>query len=85
MAKEKGYNTYVKVDDAKCKVAQDWWKENNAKWKLVRNNWDEIFSRKSDLHLKSKVDDKLLYMHLFPLEKDVKNKELKKIIYQFVK
>lgn len=85
LAEEKGYNTYVKVDDAKCKAAQDWWKDNQTKWKLVRNNWDAIFSKKSDLHLKSKVDDKHLFMHLFPLEKDVKNKTLKKIIYQFVK
>nr|BFF40374.1 hypothetical protein BACY1_21790 [Tenacibaculum mesophilum] len=31
IAHEKGYNTYVKVDDSKCKAAQDWWK------KTVRN------------------------------------------------
>ncbi|SEE66191.1 hypothetical protein SAMN04487765_3664 [Tenacibaculum sp. MAR_2010_89] len=29
LASEKGYNTYVKVPDSRCKGAQDWWKKKH--------------------------------------------------------
>ena len=31
LAQEKGYNTYVKVADERCKAAKDWWKKNSGK------------------------------------------------------
>ncbi len=85
LAQEKGLNTYVKVDDSKCKFAQDWWKENAKMWKLVRNNWDNVFAENKDLELNHKVKDKRLYQYLFDLESTTKNKEIKKIITNFVK
>ncbi|WP_298782250.1 DUF6607 family protein [uncultured Polaribacter sp.] len=85
LAQEKGLNTYVKVEDSKCKAAQDWWSENNKLWKLVRKNWDKEFNKNKDLELATKVDDKRLYQHMFALKKDAKNKEIKKIISEFVK
>lgn len=84
LAQEKGYNTYVKVADEECKVAQDWWKENQAMWQLVRNNWDNVFARNKNLKLKNAVKKKRLYEYLFGLDPKTENKELKKIIYQFV-
>ena len=80
LAQEKGLNTYLKVDDSKCKSAQDWWKENKAMWQLVRNNWDNVFAENKDLELNHKVEDKRLYQYLFDLEPTTKNKEIKKII-----
>ena len=65
LAKEKGYNTYVKVPDERCKAAADWWVENFDKWATVRTKWDEVFARDTDLILKEKVDNKVLYKHLF--------------------
>tara|TARA_B110000503_G_scaffold142995_1_gene242015 strand:+ start:2055 stop:2957 length:903 start_codon:yes stop_codon:yes gene_type:complete len=85
LAQEKGLNTYVKVADSKCKSAQDWWKENQAMWQLVRNNWDNIFAKNQDLELKQKVEDKRLYELLFALETTAKNEEINKIITDFVK
>jgi hypothetical protein len=85
LAQEKGLNTYVKVDDSKCTSAQDWWKENQAMWQLVRNNWDNIFAKNQDLELKQKVEDKRLYELLFALETTAKNEEINKIITDFVK
>ncbi|OIQ18024.1 MAG: hypothetical protein BM557_07335 [Flavobacterium sp. MedPE-SWcel] len=86
LAQEKGLNTYVKVDDSKCKAAQKWWKENKDMWRLVRNNWDNVFSRNKDLKLAFKVEDKRLYQYLFNLEPaKTKNKEVKEIITSFVK
>ncbi len=85
LAQEKGYNTYIKVNDEKCKAATDWWKENKEMWQLVRNNWDTIFNQNKNLTLLSKVENKRLYEHLFSLKPDTKDKEIKKIINDFVK
>ncbi|AZQ59429.1 hypothetical protein EJ994_11650 [Maribacter sp. MJ134] len=84
LAKEKGYNTYVKVLDARCQAAADWWMKEQGKWASVRNKWDEVFSRNQDLVLAEKVDNKVLYKHLFADEMQ-KEKEIAEIIESFVK
>ena len=83
VAQEKGYNTYVKVDDSRCKAAQEWWKKNHNKWAKVRTKWDEVYSRNANLKLESKVDNKVLYKHLFS-EKVKEDKEIGEIIDAFV-
>ena len=65
IAKEKGFNSYKKVDDRRCKAAADWWIQNYSKWKTVRDKWTEIYSRKTDLKLHSLVYSKPLYSYLF--------------------
>lgn len=84
IAKEKGYNTYVKVADSKCKAAQVWWNKNSQKWQLVRNKWDEVYTRNTNLTLKKKVKNKLLYKYLFS-DKVTKEVEMSEIIESFVK
>ncbi|MDG1730958.1 MAG: hypothetical protein P8L21_00510 [Polaribacter sp.] len=84
LANEKGYNTYVKVPDVRCKAAKDWWKKNETKWQLVRNKWDEVFSRNQNLSLEAKVENKQLYKHLFS-DKVTEEKEMNDIIESFVK
>tara|TARA_R110000868_G_scaffold231969_2_gene485437 strand:+ start:710 stop:1618 length:909 start_codon:yes stop_codon:yes gene_type:complete len=76
LAQEKGYNTYVKVDDNNCKAAQDYWKTNENKWVIVRAKWDEVFARNKKISLRDKVEEKALYEYLFsndfsPTEKNV--------------
>lgn len=85
LAQEKGHNTYVKVDDSRCKPAQDYWVEHKKLWKSVRRHWDKIFAKNKALELAYKVDDKRLFQHLFALDSDAKNKDVKKIIFAFVK
>lgn len=65
IADEKGYNLYKKVDDSRCQAAQDWWKEHYNKWEIVRNKWAEVYNRNQDLNLETKVNNKVLYKHLF--------------------
>ena len=65
LAQEKGLNTYKKVADSKCKVAQDYWANNQKNWAIVRAKWDNVFERASDLKLEHKVDHKPLYAHFF--------------------
>lgn len=84
IAHEKGYNTYVKVDDSRCQAAKDWWKENYDKWATVRAKWDEVYARHKDLVLEEKVDNKVLYKHLFDDEM-IEKKDIDNTIESFVK
>ncbi|WP_166382035.1 DUF6607 family protein [Polaribacter sp. 11A2H] len=84
LAKEKGYNTYVRVADSKCKASADWWKTKNDKWQLVRNKWNEVYGRNTDLLLETKVEFKELYKHLFS-DEITKKEEINTIIESFVK
>ncbi len=84
LAKEKGYNTYVKVDDSKCKAAADWWVKHQEKWSLVRKKWNTIYSKNKNLTLETKVDNKALYKHLFA-DEITKDDEIAEVIESFVK
>lgn len=84
LAYEKGYNTYVKVPDARCKAAKDWWTKNEPKWQLVRNKWASVFERNQDLTLEKKVDNKLLFKQLFSDEIETEA-EISEVIESFVK
>ncbi|GAA3516342.1 hypothetical protein GCM10022393_33020 [Aquimarina addita] len=84
LAKEKGYNTYVKVDDSRCKGASDWWNQHQQKWALVRTKWEEVYARNTNLSLETKVDNKALYKHLFS-EDYTQESDIAKVIESFVK
>lgn len=84
IANEKGYNVYKKVADSRCSVAKEWWTNHTEKWQSVRNKWDEVFSRNTDLTLAAKVDNKPLYKHLFS-DDITEEQEMNTIIESFVK
>jgi hypothetical protein len=84
LAQEKGYNTYVRVDDSKCKAASDWWTTNKDKWALVRTKWDEVYGRNTDLKLAEKVDNRALYKHLFS-DDYTQKASINKVIDSFIK
>ena len=67
----------------KPKPGKDYWTKNLNKWQLVRNKWDEIFTRNKDLNLKAKVDNKQLYKYLFK-EEYSKKEDIDKVIESFV-
>lgn len=84
LAQEKGHDVYTKVDDSKCKIAQDWWKKNNLVWKKVRDQWEMVFLKNKDLTLEKKVDNQPLYMKLFGLKPDASREEVAKIIESYI-
>ncbi|WP_034058403.1 DUF6607 family protein [Lacinutrix jangbogonensis] len=84
IAKEKGFNTYKKVDDSRCDVASKWWTDHQEKWALVRSKWDEVFARNTNLNLEQKVDNKPLYKHLFD-DEITKKEQIEPIVESFVK
>ncbi len=84
LAQEKGYDTYTKVDDSKCKVGINWWSKNKEVWKKVRAKWDAEFAKDKDLTLKKSVDKRPLFMYLFDLKADASTAEVNKIIDDFI-
>ena len=84
LAKEKGYNTYVKVDDSRCAAAAQWWEDHTNKWATVRSKWNEIYGRNQDLNLEEKVDNKALYKHLFD-DEITEEAQINPVIESFVK
>lgn len=85
IAEEKGHNTYVKVDDSKCKAAQEYWKENHEKWALVRHKWNEVFARDKDLILEDKVDNKVLFKYILDDDNYKTSAQIDPVIDAFVK
>jgi len=85
LAEEKGYNTYTKVDDSRCKAAQDFWSEHNSYWADVRSEWQSVFDDKKDIIMKKSIDDKPLFMHMFELQdQDYNDKKIKTQIQAFL-
>lgn len=85
LAEEKGFDVYTKVDDSKCKAAQEYWSKNKALWANVRLKWEKVFAKNKDLTLEKTVEGKPLYKFLFELEPDTKKKKTDKIIESFIK
>lgn len=84
VAQEKGYNVYTKVDNSKCKIAQDWWTANKDTWKIVRTKWDNVLARNTNLKLKPKVEDKALYEYLFYSDEERNESQINALVDRFV-
>jgi len=67
LAREKGWNTYTKVEDGKCQPAISWWKANRQYWADVRAAWDQVFASQKTVEINMKVDDKIMFQRLFEL------------------
>ncbi|UOB16440.1 DUF6607 family protein [Abyssalbus ytuae] len=84
LVQEKGYNIYKKVEDSECQKAQDWWVANKETWKSVRNKWDEVLAKNSDLKLKTKVENKRLYEYLFYTEEEINPNYISTLVDKFI-
>lgn len=84
LVQEKGYNTYEKRADKDCKAAQVWWEENQKKWAIVREVWDDVYTKRKDIELKADVEGKKLYEHLFYGQDYTKAKDIKTLVGQYV-
>jgi hypothetical protein len=86
LAEEKGYNVYKKVADERCKLAQEWWKEHQDYWALVKAEWQKIFEKEADIELKKEVDGKPIFMHLFALQdEEYSSQKINETIMAFMK
>lgn len=83
IAREKGWNTYKKVDAKRCELAQKWWIENQKFWAYVRKEWEQIFAQKQNLKLAKLVEGKPMFMHIFALKPE-ESMYIKPTIQKFI-
>lgn len=80
IAREKGWNPYVRVPDSRCQAARNWWPQRREFWSAVRKEWEQILNTQSAVKLLPKVDGKTAWQMLDKADKaDIGN-----IIRQFV-
>nr|WP_315200844.1 DUF6607 family protein [uncultured Flavobacterium sp.] len=84
LAEEKGLDIYTKVDDSKCLLAQNWWKNNQELWLKVRSKWEKVYGSNKNLSLQNKVNKKSLFSVLFDLKPTATQAEVDAIIDSFV-
>ena len=84
IASEYGINSYVKINDDRCKYAKIWWNKKSEKWKIVRKEWELVFEQNDTISLKPNHEEKPLWEYLFSDEYSNQN-EIKDIINNFVK
>lgn len=83
LAQEFGYNTYKKVENSQCASAEVYWQKNKDRWALVRQKWNEVFSKNKDLKLLEKVDNQTLFDVLFD-ENFNKKEEIDALIEKYI-
>ena len=91
---EKGIERFTK-GDYNAGPALKWWEKQKQYWADVRNIWNEVYAKNTDLKLAAKVDNKRLYDSLFFLgDKVCKDNvytqgaakaDIKKVIESFLK
>jgi hypothetical protein len=84
LAEEKGMDIYTKVDDSKCLLAQNWWKNNQELWVKVRSKWEKVYAADKTVSLQNKVNKKSLFSVLFDLKPTATQAEIDAIIDSFV-
>jgi len=84
IASEYGINSYVKINNERCKYAKIWWNKKSEKWKIVRKEWELVFEQNDTISLKPNHEGKPLWEYLFSDEYSNQN-EIKNIINNFVK
>ncbi len=83
IAREKGWDTYKKIDDTHCLLAQKWWAENQKFWAEVRKEWTQIFAQNQNLKLAKVIEGKPMFMHVFALKPD-ETTQIRPTIQKFV-
>ena len=84
LAKEKGLNTYTKVDDSRCIAAQEYWRKHENLWAKVRHKWEVESAKKQSINYHKTVDGKPLYSYLFNLPVDATQQQVDTIIDKFI-
>lgn len=83
IVQEKGIEYYTKVDEGKCRIARDYWKEYEPLWKSVRQSWDEEMAKKKDITTLPNVEDIYLYEDLMNL-KPTQTTEAKVLVKKYI-
>ena len=65
LAREFGFNDYLKTTEVDFTPARDYWQATAGYWARVRARWDGFLSQAPGLRLKTKVDGMAMIIPLF--------------------
>ena len=65
IAREFGFNDYIKTTEVDFKPARDYWQATAGYWAKVRQRWDGFLGQAPGVHLKTKLDGMAMIMPLF--------------------
>lgn len=71
LAREFGFNDYLKTTEVNFKPARDYWQATAGYWAKVRAHWSGFLSKAPGVHLKTKVDGMAMIIPLFTQAGDV--------------
>lgn len=75
ITKEKGQNTYRRVDDARCSDAATFWEANKTYWHDIQAVWREVYAGADVLRFAPSRDGAPLWQKLFELAEDASARE----------
>jgi len=75
IAREFGLNRYDLTREDELEETRAWWAENRQTWSHIRKVWATVFANNHAIRLRSKLDGKPLYKHLFQLSEEASQKE----------
>lgn len=73
IAREFGFNDYVKTTEIDFTPARDYWKATAGYWAKVRQRWDGFLTRAPGVHLKTKLDGMAMIIPLFTQAQDLQD------------
>jgi hypothetical protein len=77
LVQEKGWNTYVKLDQKECAPGLAYWGKTKDYWTSVRLAWENYLKTHDRVILKKEIDGKVLHDHLFVLASQYSMGQLK--------
>ena len=65
IAKEIGVARYQRITDHNWAPGEEYWRDSNAFWAIVREHWRSIIAENQQLTIQSKIDGVPMFMDLF--------------------
>ncbi len=75
LAREEGFNTYLRAEDADVSKAETYWEETKEFWAAVRAEWEQVIAEEAPFEL-GETDRGPLYRKLFEMAAEYRKGEL---------
>jgi hypothetical protein len=73
IAREFGFNDYIKTTEVDFAPAYSYWKGTSGFWAQVRQRWEGFLGKAPGVHLKTKIDGMAMIIPLFEQAEAVKD------------
>ena len=73
IAREFGFNDYMKTTEVDFSPALDYWKATAGYWAKVRQRWEGFLSQAPGVHLKTKLDGMAMIIPLFTQAQEIQD------------